>query len=53
MSADKFKGAAFYEVKALGEPVLLYGYVEGIAREKHKYVGNDRKIICAHKFAAL
>ena len=53
MPADKFKGAAFYAVKALGELALLYGYVEGIACEKHKYVGNNGKIICAHKSAAL
>ena len=53
MFADKFKGTAFYAVKALGEFMLLYGYVEGVACEKHKYVGNYRKIICAYKFAAL
>ena len=53
MSADKFKGTAFYAVKALGKLMLLYGDVEGIACEKHKYVGDNGEIIGAHKSAAF
>ena len=53
MSAYKFKGRAFQTVKCFGEPSLLYGDVEGIAEEEHKYVGDKGEIVGTVKFSAF
>lgn len=53
MSAQKFKGRAFQTVKCFGKLMLLYGDVEGISEEKHKYVGDKGEIVGTVKFSAF